>query len=164
VTLYAQFTPYAIGDTGPSGGIIVKDFGSYASRYITEAGTNTVYPSGTAEAMRYLELLPLSVNTSTFTNYTYSWNGYVWKAASRVLVNEILNMKLQGTLPASIEYIDIPSLSYATGLMRDDYGVWQYSVSSIDETEQYSGVYVLSSRYSINFIFSKYRFMLVRGV
>lgn len=164
VTLYAQFTPYAIGDTGPSGGIIVKDFGSYASRYITEAGTNTVYPSGTAEAMRYLELLPLSVNTSTFTNYTYSWNGYVWKAASRVLVNEILNMKLQGTLPASIEYIDIPSLSYATGLMRDDYGVWQYSVSSIDETEQYSGVYVLSSRYSINYIFSKYRFMLVRGV
>jgi len=32
VTLYAEFTNYEVGDTGPNGGIITQDLGSYARR------------------------------------------------------------------------------------------------------------------------------------
>jgi len=162
VTLYAQFTPYAIGDTGPSGGIIVKDFGSYASRYLSESGVNTAYPSGTTVYMRYLELLPFYVRSGSFTDFTYSWNGYVWKITSQVLVDEILNMKLQGTLPASIDFINIPSLQFTTGLKRHDWGFWQYSLSEIEETESNSNVYEVSRAY-MTYAFSNFRYMVSRG-
>jgi uncharacterized repeat protein (TIGR02543 family) len=163
VTLYAQFTPYAIGDTGPSGGIIVKDFGSYASRHLSESGADTAYPSGTTVYMRYLELLPFYVISKSFTDFTYSWNGYVWKITSQVLVDEILNMKLQGTLPASIDYVAIPSIPFYTGLKDDYWGFWQYSYSIIKETESDSNVYEVQRRYAGS-ILGNFRYMVSRGV
>jgi hypothetical protein len=164
VTLYAQFIPYAIGDTGPSGGIIVKDFGSYDSRHLSESGADTAYPSGTTVYMRYLELLPFYVRSGSFTDFTYSWNGYVWKITSQVLVDEILNMKLQGTLPASIDFINIPSLQFTTGLKREILKYWQYSYSRIENIDESGGVvYGVVRKYALSFIWSKFDYIMVRG-
>jgi len=68
VILYAQWTPYVIGDTGPAGGYIFYDKGSYYKADFTivkAAGNGTVPINPNYDGWRYLEAAPYDQSTST---------------------------------------------------------------------------------------------------
>ena len=73
VTLYAQWTPYVLRDTGPAGGYIFYDKGYYSKADFTivkAAGNGTVPINPTYDAWRYLEAAPAS------TEWKNKWGSY----------------------------------------------------------------------------------------
>jgi len=68
VILYAQWTPYVIGDTGPAGGYIFYDKGSYYKADFTivkAAGNGTVPINPNYDGWRYLEAAPYDQSAGT---------------------------------------------------------------------------------------------------
>jgi len=67
VTLYAQWTPYALGDIGPAGGYIFYDKGVYSKAEFTtvKAGNDTVPINPVYDTWRYLEAAPSDQSTGT---------------------------------------------------------------------------------------------------
>jgi len=68
VILYAQWTPYVLGDIGPAGGYIFYDKGSYYKADFTivkAAGNGTVPITPTYDGWRYLEAAPYDQSAGT---------------------------------------------------------------------------------------------------
>lgn len=66
VTLYAQWTPYVLGDTGPAGGYIFYDKGYYSKADFTivkAEGNGTVPITPIYDGWRYLEAAPYDQST-----------------------------------------------------------------------------------------------------
>lgn len=96
-TLYAQYGPYNVGDNGPGGGIIVKDFGSYATRSIVHVGGN-FYESPQSSTMRFIEMLRFERNPRTLDNQDryYEHNGETWLVPNELILTEVLHLKMSG--------------------------------------------------------------------
>jgi len=79
VILYAQWTPYVLGDIGPAGGYIFYDKGSYYKADFTivkAAGNGTVPITPTYSDWRYLEAAPYDQSAVTeWGCYGYSISG-----------------------------------------------------------------------------------------
>jgi uncharacterized repeat protein (TIGR02543 family) len=79
VTLYAQWTPYLLRDTGPAGGYIFYDKGYYSKADFTivkAEGNGTVPITPTYDSWRYLEAAPSDQSNAEWGCY----NTLIWGA------------------------------------------------------------------------------------